>query len=127
MKRFSQFCHKAFIILMIMVCVMSMISCQNRHVNTFSLSDFQFFLDNFSFDRTVESISDEEKAIVEAEKLWMEIYGEKIYGKKPYVAFYDCETDTWLIKGTLPDGYMGGVPYAIIQSDGNVLAVWHDK
>ena len=115
------------IILLIAVCAMSMISCEKQQENIFSLSDYQFFLDNFSYSGTVERISDEETAIEKAEEVWLGVFGGNIIEKKPYVAYYDAETDTWLVKGTLPDNSFGGVPYAIIQSDGQVLAVWHDK
>ncbi|MFT3739686.1 MAG: NTF2 fold immunity protein [Breznakibacter sp.] len=52
-------------------------------------------------------------AIKIAEAVWLPIYGEKIYNKKPFHARL-CN-DKWIVEGSLPSGMKGGVPYIEIQ------------
>lgn len=58
---------------------------------------------------------DEQKVLEIAEKEWLRIYGKEIYDSKPFVA--QLKNDSiWVVKGTLPKGYDGGVPYAEINA-----------
>ena len=65
-------------------------------------------------------------AIKIAEAIWLPIYGERIYKKKPYTV--KLENGVWIIEGTLPRNSKGGVPYIEIQkTDGKILKVMHGK
>ena len=65
-------------------------------------------------------------AIKIAEAIWLPIYGERIYKKKPYAV--KLENGVWIIEGTLPTNSKGGVPYIEIQKkDGKILKVMHGK
>jgi hypothetical protein len=68
-----------------------------------------------------------EKAIEQAEKKWLEIYGNSIYDKKPFVA--KLENDTiWVIQGSLNSWQKGGVPYAEINAKNcEFIKVTHGK
>lgn len=70
---------------------------------------------------------DKNTAITTAETEWLKLYGKKIYNRKPFIA--ELKNDSiWIVKGTLPDGYDGGVPYAEINSRTcEVLKVSHGK
>lgn len=59
--------------------------------------------------------------------VWTPIYGEKtIAFEKPYVA--TLEHGQWTVRGSLPEGWLGGVAIAVIsKSDGRVLRVSHGK
>ena len=58
----------------------------------------------------------------------IEIYGESVKNKKPYNVSFDEQNQVWMIQGTLPKNWDGGVPHILIQkSDGRILAIWHDK
>ncbi len=72
-------------------------------------------------------LNSEVDAIKMAEKEWYKIYGENIYKKKPFVA--ELKNDSiWIIKGTLPENYDGGVPYAEINAkDCKILKITHSK
>jgi hypothetical protein len=72
-------------------------------------------------------LNNEDDAIKMAEKEWYKIYGENIYKKEPFVA--ELKNDSiWVIKGTLPENYDGGVPYAEINSkDCKILTITHGK
>lgn len=117
--------------LIVLLCVITsaiiIIFLNNSQTETFLLSDYSFFLNNFPCEKHVDRISDSKTAIAQAEMIWIEIYGEDVSDKKPYKAYFDSINDVWLVRGTCPNNSFGGVPYAIIQSDGNVLAIWHDK
>lgn len=60
--------------------------------------------------------------------IWLNLFGEKIKDEKPYKVFYDEQNDIWLVKSSLPRGWIGGVVYILMQkSDGKILAIWHDQ
>lgn len=58
---------------------------------------------------------DKNSAVAQAEKEWLKLYGKKIYKRKPFVAQLKNDS-VWIVKGTLPKGYDGGVPYAEVDS-----------
>lgn len=64
----------------------------------------------------------------EAEKVWVIVYGkETLKNEKPYQVYYDSENAVWLVKGTLPDGYVGGTAHILFEKEtGKILAVWHE-
>lgn len=71
-------------------------------------------------------VPDKNTAIKIAEAVWFPIYGESIYTKKPYKI--KLIKGVWIIEGSLPKGYLGGVPYIEIQKkDGKILKVMHGK
>ena len=71
-------------------------------------------------------VPDEKTAIKIAEAIWLPIYGERIYKKKPFVA--KLQGKIWVIKGSLPASMLGGVPIAEISKiTGKVLRVSHGK
>lgn len=73
-------------------------------------------------------LNSELKAINLAQKEWYKIYGESnINKKKPFIA--ELKNDTlWIIKGTLPKNYLGGVPYAEINAKTcEVIKITHGK
>lgn len=72
-------------------------------------------------------IPDSETAIKIAQAIWLPIFGNLIYESKPFHARL-LEDSIWIIEGTLPEGAVGGVPYAAIRkSDCSVLKVVHTK
>lgn len=71
-------------------------------------------------------VPNEETAKKIAEAIWFPIYGEDIYNKGPFVV--SSSDSVWIVKGTLPEGMKGGVPYIEIRKiDGKVLKVTHGK
>ena len=71
-----------------------------------------------------------EDAIAIAMPLFEATYGHicDIESEGPYVATYDQWAGTWHVHGTLPAGYAGGVPEAIVFArNGEVLKVWHSR
>ena len=72
-------------------------------------------------------VPNEETAIRIAEAVWLPIYGSLIYGSRPFKARL-VDDSIWVVEGTLPEGSVGGTPYAEIQrKDGKVLKVIHGK
>lgn len=99
----------------------------NRPANEFNILDYQSFINDFPYEKTSNEIKTVEIAKKEAEKIWISVYGEKIKDNQPYIAYYDSSSKTWLITGSLQKNTTGGIPKIIIQSDGKVLALWHEK
>ena len=101
------------------------------NVKSFSLNNEPYYLyamKEFPSDKYLGEIATAEEAKNHAVEEWRNLFGDKIYRKKPYKVFFDEETNVWLVKGSLPKGYKGGVPYILIQkADGKVLAIWHDQ
>jgi len=78
-------------------------------------------------------VPDEETAVKIAEAVWLNIYGEDIYNRLPFVAYYDGKTDNWLVYGSMPEAkpgvtFFGGVPEMTIRkADGQILWVSHGE
>jgi len=71
-------------------------------------------------------VPNEDTAIRIAEAVWLPIYGEEIYGEKPFKAV--LEEGVWIVTGSLPEGHLGGVAIAeISKEDGRILRVSHGK
>jgi len=73
-------------------------------------------------------VPDAKTAIKIAVAVWEPIYGEKqIAGEKPYRANLDTN-GLWIVEGSLPEGWDGGVAIAeIAKDDGRILRVSHGK
>jgi len=97
-------------------------------IKEFSLNEYNDYIQRFPSDRKTDTIESAKMAKVEAEKIWIEIYGKQVKKEKPYNVFYDDKNEVWLINGSLRKGWVGGVAYILIRKhDGKVLAVWHCK
>ena len=101
-------------------------------VEEFDLTNYQWEIEQFSLDKKVGLINDIDTDIERAKELWIETFNlingnpfNPINGL-PNEVFFDKKSDCWYIHGTLPENVDGGVPHALIQRDGTVLAVWHD-
>jgi hypothetical protein len=72
-------------------------------------------------------IPDKQTAVAVAEDILFKIYGkDQIISEKPYnVDFVD---GYWILSGTLPEGYLGGVFLIILSAkDGKVIKLTHGK
>ncbi len=71
-------------------------------------------------------VPDAKTAIMIAEAVWLPIYGNGIYEKKPFVA--KLQGEIWVIQATLPNEMLGGVPVAeISKKSGEILRISHGK
>jgi len=72
-------------------------------------------------------VPDAATAIKIAVTIWGPIFGEaKIAGEKPYHAA--LKDGIWIVEGSLPEGYLGGVARAeISKEDGRIVSVSHGK
>jgi len=72
-------------------------------------------------------VPDAATAIKIAVAVWEPIYGrDPVAEKKPFHA--TLKDGTWTIEGSLPKGWLGGVPEAeIAQRDGRILRISHGK
>ena len=97
----------------------------------FALEDYTVVLEEFSSDEVVGPIADASDAREKGIAVLIDVYGEDlILGEKPFIVFYDKNTDAWMVCGSLPPilFILGGTAHIIINgSDGKVLAVWHEK
>jgi hypothetical protein len=66
-------------------------------------------------------------AIRIAEAVWIPIYGEEtLKDEKPFKAH--LVNGVWIVRGTLPEGMLGGTAYAEISKEtGQILNVTHFK
>ena len=75
---------------------------------------------------STDAVPDASTAIRIAEAVWLPIYGDRIYEKRPFVA--TLRGEVWLVSGTLPKDALGGVPQVrIAKRDGRVLEVGHGQ
>lgn len=83
-------------------------------------------MDNNINNLSIDYVPNKETAEKVAEAIWLPIYGEKVYGQKPYDV--SLSNGVWIVKGTLPKGMRGGVAYIEInKKDCRVLKVIHGK
>ena len=73
-------------------------------------------------------VPDKQTAIRIAEAIWIPIYGDKIYKKKPFKAKLIDNNKIWLVRGSLNENSLGGVPIIEIRkSDSKIIRVSHTK
>lgn len=98
---------------------------------TYSIDDYTDYIENNTFSYQVGKIDDYDMAIDVGEKLFVNHFGEEIIKERPFKAYYDELSKTWLILGSIKQipffNTSGGVACAIIDENGNVLAIWHGK
>lgn len=93
-------------------------------VGKFTLTEYQWEIENFPSDKNVGKVDDENTAIEKAKEMLSEKYGDTD-GKKMNIE-YDSESGCWHVYGSVSPKELGGVPHAIIQRDGKVVAVWYE-
>jgi len=72
-------------------------------------------------------LNNQDDAIKVAEKEWFKRYGESINKEKPFIVKLKNDS-IWVITGTLPEDYDGGVSYAEINAKNcEVLNITHGK
>lgn len=103
----------------------------NTKIESFNLNDEPYYLQaiqDFPSDKLLGEITTAKNAKEKASSEWIKLFGEKVKNEKPYKVLYDEQNEIWLVKGSLPKGWKGGVSYILIQkSDGKILAIWHDQ
>ena len=105
--------HKRFTAI---VCVAMLIICGGVSSNAYSIPKPK-----------AGYVPDAQTAVLVAEAILVPIYGaETIRGERPFRAA--LQGRVWLVTGTLPAGYVGGVAeIEISKDDGHVLRVSHGK
>lgn len=77
--------------------------------------------------QTIDYVPNKETAIKIAEVIWLPIYGESIYKKKPFNAVL-IDNKVWRVQGSLNPEQLGGVPYIEInKKDCRIIKVTHGK
>ena len=89
-----------------------------------SLSSYQYAINTFPSDLTVDPISDYKDAAKKGKQLWQQEWGELAddYLNRDTEVLYVSGKDAWMVTGTLPKDFVGMVPISIIKSDGTVLS-----
>ena len=110
------------------VILVVIIKNESPEIKTFEVSEYQYYIDNFSSEDNLGFISDSKDLLKKVEVIWIKQYGKRIKNQKPYQVFYDEANGIWLVQGTLRSDMMGGVANILVDNEtGKVLAVWHDK
>jgi hypothetical protein len=96
---------------------------------TFSVEDYEWYIENFPASGNIGDIQDEEFLIETAKELWNEKYGviqgqvQDPTGGCEVKVFYDESYDYWLVQGTLPPYSTGMVPFLIVSGNGDLIAI----
>ena len=93
------------------------------NVETFSLSEYEWEMENFQTVKNVGRLDDKNIAINQAKKLWQEKYQIDINKAKIKIA-YDAGEECWHAYSAPTLNTLGGVYHAIIRKNGEVLALW---
>lgn len=118
-------------IILIIIC--SVLLNKSEQVQTFNIKTYEQEVEEFSsqkifgYARYVGIIKSSNMAKKYALEIWLDIYGRGVCKTKPYKVYWDKESRTWLVTGTLKDSF-GGVPYIIFsENEGEIIAVWHTR
>ncbi|MCH7947882.1 MAG: YbbC/YhhH family protein [candidate division Zixibacteria bacterium] len=113
---------KIFFLALLFLLITISTTCSTKKGKTFDTSE-----ENSSVIPVDGRVPNEETAIRIAEAVWLPIYGNEIYNSKPFHAKLIGDS-IWVVEGTLPEGHLGGVPYAAIQKkDGKVVKISHGQ
>jgi hypothetical protein len=97
-------------------------------VRKFLLSDYISNTVDFKSDIKLGNIRDKYDVLTNTERLWKNSFGLDVEKEKPYQIFFDKNERVWLVTGSLPPNWDGGVAHILIrEKDGKVLALWHEK
>ena len=106
-------------------------SCNRRSVSVrdFDVSEYyyQMAIEYYPCGKNIGRIDDALTARAKAKEVWREELDCAKCEKGPVEVYFDPNSDCWFVCGVLPKNYLGGVANIIIQADGYILAVWHDK
>ena len=118
-----------FVLLLVVIVIVGVALLWNvQRISYFTLNEYDDVIANFPSDKLLGPVTSAKEAKEKAEAVWLEVYGDEVKKEKPYSVAYDENTGTWLVQGHLPWYMVGGVANILIQeSDGSVLAVWHEK
>jgi hypothetical protein len=105
-----------------------------NEVKSFDISEYREKITMFSVNNTfVESTSDPDSIMREAEKIWKVFFDQDTYHRietteKPYQVSYNREEHLWLVKGSIEPNKAGGAANIIIDKNTKkVVAIWHEK
>ena len=121
-----------FILLMVILCGCTREEKKNMAENKeFRIEDYTEYIENgeYKYRGSIKkkTIHNEIDAKEMAESIWLETYGDEVLKQKPYVILRDDKEKVWLVHGTMEEKHMGGVANIIINDEGEVLALWHEK
>ena len=116
----------------IIVSILLFINHQANKIETFNLSEYNYYLSEFESDLLLGSIESQNDLKEKVESVWVDLFGEEVKKERPYKLYYDSTNKVWLVTGTLNHlpfvVVLGGTAHIIVrESDGKVLAVWHEK
>jgi hypothetical protein len=93
-------------------------------ISLLALNIIQFFIYNYSHNLPIDVVPNEEVAIQIAETVLIPIYGEDVLFNRPFKVINDKSMKSWIVIGTLPEGYLGDVPEIIIRKkDGRIMKI----
>lgn len=138
-KRIKIIVAIALLVLAVTGCMLS--SDRLVRVKSFDVFQYSDYINDYSEyeypEIYVGPVLDEKTLIVITDELWADKFGEAIEDEKPYVVYYDEINRAWHIKGSKSFSLrknvfglrrFGGVAHLIVQeTDGKVLALWHEK
>ena len=118
------------IISIISIIVFFFLNNEELSIKEFKITDYQNYLKTqwFSSDIVIDNANDEKALLKEVEKIFINTYGERIKKEKPFKLFYDENSNSWLVCGTISPNQDGGTACIIVDKQtGKVLALWHEK
>lgn len=99
-------------------------SNKQESFDRFSLEEYRWEIDNFPANKNVGEVGNHNVAIEKAKELWRERFG--VSDSTETEVAWDSENECWHINNIPPADTLGGVYHAIIQKNGDVIAVWLD-
>lgn len=97
-------------------------------VRPFSVDAYEEYIELFSWAHTTAPIESARDARMSAKQIWQDTYADVCNeSHQPYVVSFDPIAEVWMVEGTNLFLHEGGVPHVLIRSNGEVIALWHDR
>lgn len=125
---------KKMICLLTLVCAMIamlgsvLLVYSSVRVRPFSVDAYKEYIELFPWAHTTAPIESARDARISAKQIWQDTYADVCNeSHQPYVVSFDPIAEVWMVEGTMLFLHEGGVPHVLIRSNGEVIALWHDR
>ena len=98
---------------------------KHRNVDTNHVS-INVLFSRYSQHQPNNRIKDSKTAVRIAEAMWLSIYGDDIYEELPFNTTL-IQDSIWVVTGSLPPDTAGGTLFLMMQTDGKILYLTHEK
>lgn len=128
---------KSFLAVLLLLMIGLLVSCSSRNVSeyeSFDIKEYENFIEDFKTNGKVNSINNTNDAKIASKAIWKETFDnigfEDFFNTDLFCEYsyhFDENSDIWLIHRQVDLFDFGSGMNAVINQNGDVIAVWRDK